>query len=559
MKEYKNFMDGVKAPNTLRQRLAELEAPEKRPIPWRRYGAMAAALALVCGLGGLGAWAAWGNGLNNPVPTYPAGYQGSQPENIDIALVEPGEDVEPGQRTLGGYDVTENGMVVHYVLPYIDYGDTGLSEVQTALDWDIPQGAFRRDMSREHIAYLLGGEDAVSTHLDWDGYELSGWAAWYENGDFWGAYVMGHQGPLDHFEFAVTADQLPPTCIAYPHSVEQNICGVMVTADGHDSVATPSGGVDASTRRALAEERVSRLVRLVADDGTRYLEWITDTMEPVMTANGDGTVTCTVCGETFPDRTHGDGSLCKYESETTICSICGQQVLAGGEKAHVHSFPGVGEPNWDDGAPAVSAQPSYTCPECGEESVPGSAHGHGICGLPLASTPGVNTCPDCGVSYPAGEAHDHTYTCPECGEMVPEGQSHHHSCETDPACVCEVCGAEVPEGTDHSHTCGVCGQAVQLGASHSHTCGVCGQTVQLGASHSHTCGVCGQAVQVGASHSHTCATCGQTVNTGDHHSHGVCGLPLAPDTQTCPNCGVTYTTGTGHTCRQGGHHHGGHH
>ena len=521
MKEYKNFMDGVKAPDTLRQRLAELEAPEKRPIPWRRYGAMAAALALVCGLGGLGAWAARGNGLNNPVPTYPAGYQGSQPENIDIALVEPGEDVEPGQRTLGGYDVTENGMVVHYVLPYIEYGEAGNPNRYT-LDWDIPQGASRRDLSQEEIVALMGGEDAVSTHLDWgEEYVLTGWGAWYEDGSFWGAYINGvrpnYGAPADTFEFAVTAGQLPPTCIAFPGQVAQEIGGVTVTANSYETSERFDEDVPVSIRQ------VSFL-----KDGYGYRF----------------------------DMRSGDPEL----AEKMVSRLVRQAA--------------------QEGLPLSPAHFSFT------------------------------VCPDCGVAYPAGEAHDHTHTCPECGEMVPEGQSHHHSCETDPACVCEVCGAEVPEGTDHSHTCatcgetvhagdnhshtcatcgetvhagdnhshtcatcgqtvhagdnhshtcGVCGQAVLAGANHSHTCGVCGQAVQAGANHSHTCGVCGQAVQLGANHSHTCATCGQTVNAGDHHSHGVCGLPLAPDTQTCPNCGVTYTTGTGHTCRQGGHHHGGHH
>ena len=98
---------------------------------------------------------------------------------------------------------------------------------------------------------------------------------------------------------------------------------------------------------------------------------------------------------------------------------------------------------------AVAAEMELTCPECGEESVPGSAHGHGICGLPLAPTPGVNTCPDCGVSYPAGEAHYHTQTCPECGETYQSGC--HHACEADPVYTCEVCGQTLPVGMEHSH------------------------------------------------------------------------------------------------------------
>lgn len=464
MKRYKRFMDGVRASDTLNQRLKALKEPKKKPAAWAKYGAAAAALILVFGGAALGMhWEArWSGRLDELFRQ--ASYV---PENVDeprpdIALLGPGESVEPAAtRFAGDYQVTRDGVTAHYLLPYIEYTEAGNpNRYAVAADWDIPAGAFRRDMSREHIAYLLGGEDALSTHLDWDGYELSGWAAWYGNGDFWGAYIQGYAGELDHFEFAVTANQLPPTCFEFPDVEEQNIHGLMVTAVGYDSTASTrqvsfmKDGYGyrfdlTGTDRELAEERVSRLVRLVADDGTRYLEWITDTMEPVMTANGDGTVTCQVCGETFPDRTHGDGSLSKHESETTICSICGQQVLAGGEKAHVHSFPGVGEPNWNDGAPAVSAEPRYTCP-------------------------------DCGVTYPVGEAHYHTQTCEICGRDYPVGSAHGHPFMGGDTETCPDCGASYPAGTDHQ--CEICGYPL---APDTHVCEVCGQTIPVGVEHSH--------------------------------------------------------------------------
>ncbi|MCI8699703.1 MAG: hypothetical protein HFF29_11470 [Oscillospiraceae bacterium] len=495
MKRYKRFMDGVRASDTLNQRLRALKEPKKKPA-WTKYGAMAAALVLVCGLGwyGLDYW----QGMNRQ--RFLERAQVYHTEGVP-AQPEPDESMEPAATKFAGrYEVARDGMTASYLLPYIEYGNTGLSEVQTALDWDIPQGAFRRDMSREHIAYLLGGEDALSTHLDWDGYELSGWAAWYENGDFWGAYVMGHQGPLDHFEFAVTADQLPPTCIAYPHSVEQNICGVMVTADGHDSVATPSGGVDASTRRvsfmregygfrfdltstsrALAEERVSRLVRLVADGGTRGLEWATDSMGPVTVVNEDGTLTCQICGEIFLEGTvHTEPGLNLPGSSVGLSIFCPRcdQTFSSYDSfhAHVHSFPGVGGPNWDDGAPAVSAQPS-------------------------------NTCPDCGVTYLAGEAHYHTQTC-------------------------EICGRDYPVGSAHGHP--------------------------FLDGYTETCPDCGESYAAGTAHSHTCQTCGESYAAGTAHSHGTCGLPLAPDTHACEVCGQIVPAGMEHSHRQEGHH-GGHH
>ena len=53
MKRYKRFMDGVRASDTLGQRLRALKEPKKKPA-WTRYGAWAAALVLVFGLGGYG-------------------------------------------------------------------------------------------------------------------------------------------------------------------------------------------------------------------------------------------------------------------------------------------------------------------------------------------------------------------------------------------------------------------------------------------------------------------------------------------------------------------------
>ena len=51
MKRYQTFMDGVKAPDTLHQRLVELKQPGSRPAGWKKYATAAAALALVVEIG----------------------------------------------------------------------------------------------------------------------------------------------------------------------------------------------------------------------------------------------------------------------------------------------------------------------------------------------------------------------------------------------------------------------------------------------------------------------------------------------------------------------------
>lgn len=383
MKRYKRFMDGVRASDTLNQRLKELKEPKQKPA-WTKYGAMAAALVLVCGLGwyGLDYWQT----MNRQRFLERAQvYHPEEVDNPNIALASPGEADQPVEKTLEGYEVKEERggvpVVCYYCLPYIEYTQAGNPNRYTvAADWDIPQGALKGDLNRNHIARLLGGEDVLSTHLDWDGYELSGWAAWLENGDFWGFYIDGYAGELDHFEFAVTADQLPPTCIVHENSVTQEILGLTVTADKYDGehgcdrrVSFMKGDYGyrfdlTSTDTEQAERLVSRLVRCVADE--RLALW---TLDPTVE-----TCTCPTCGEVFP---------------------------VADEKAHVHSFPGVGEPNWNDGAPAVSAEPRYTCPDCGASYPAGTDHQCEVCGYPLA--PDTHVCEVCGQTISAGAEHSH--------------------------------------------------------------------------------------------------------------------------------------------------------
>ncbi len=323
MKRYKEFMNGVKASDTLHQRLMELETPAKRPIPWKRYGAMAAALVLVCSLGGFAAWAAQINSRTMPIPFYPAGYQMTNPEIADvpvpdIAPVDPGDVTEPEEKTLGGYEVRSGSgpeaMVSYYILPYIEYGD-GIGQAEAIIDWVLPQEVVKRDLTQEEIVALLGGEDVVITHLDWGSYELTGWGAWYEDGSFWGACIDGLLmyvgGPSNRFQFAVTAKELPPPWYGYPETVTQKVRGLTVNADKGDweehifERATPlherrisfmKGGygyrfqITCGGDGEAAELLASRLLRQIADKGLALY-----TVDPAFK-----TYTCTVCGEIVP-------------------------------------------------------------------------------------------------------------------------------------------------------------------------------------------------------------------------------------------------------------------
>lgn len=402
MKKYKEYMDSIEVPDTLHQRLLALEPPAKRPV-WVKYGTVAAALVLVCGLGGFSLWAAGVNHQTAPIPFYPDSYQGVAPEsggastepdtpgadpgelapefepNADIAPIEPGDVTEPGMKTIGGYDVPcgsgPGAMVSHYLLPYIEYGIPE-EQFEMCLDWDVPMGAVKKDLARDEIVALMGGADVVADHLDWDEYQLSGWAAWYEDGSFWGAFIYGtliyYGGPSNQFEFAVTAGALPPTCVAYPDSVTQEILGLTVTADGYEleldglsylphtihqrRVSFLKGGYGyrfemSSADPGTAEKLVSRLVRRLADSELDLAALTQDG------ANGSGAEP-----QAWVDERTG------FHDADTNCPYC-----ADGS-AHTHSYdPGedagllysapvvevcelplsaepysVGEPNWID-------------------------------------------------------------------------------------------------------------------------------------------------------------------------------------------------------------------
>ena len=471
MKRYQTFMDGVKAPDTLHQRLVELKQPGRRPAAWKKYATAAAALALVVGVGAWGLSGGFPFAANRDLPLTELHAEDGVIDQPDIALVEPGDAAGTGRRTLGGYEVAEGGMAAYYVLPYIDYGEVEGAEM--ALDWDVPLGSVKRDLTREDIAALLGGEDALTTHLDWGGYELTGWAAWCEDGSFWGAYVQGHGGEHDHFELAVTAGQMPPTCIAYPGSVEQEINGVTVTADKHDGAYGCSRRVSfmkdeygcrfdlTGTDRERAEERVSRLVRQIIDGGVEA------------------------------DRLSSDGA-----------------VLAHPWEADPNT--GVGEPNWNDSGEG------WTCPDCGVYLEAGVEHYHTQDGSPRdrgenwCGTQGADTetYPSCsstlGKAVPEG---DSWLTCRTCGGGIPDKTWHHCKPDGSGGHVCGVCGEAFPEGKVHSHE--ACGYPL---APDIQTCPDCGETYPEGTAHDCTmcsgypapyvCEVCGEALLAGMEHSH---------------------------------------------------------
>lgn len=345
MKQYKEYMDGIQASDTLHRRLTELEAPAKRPAAWKRYGGMAAALLLVCGLGGFGAWAARVNSLEHLLPLRPAGYQEVGPEGDlgqpDIApegpgtLVEPGESQEPGMKTIGGYEVQDGEMASYFVLPYLEYGSPSGPMVDASL---APPDGGLRDASRDDVLALIGNEDALTAHLGWGGFEFGGTVGFEADGTVWMMSLFG-EGADAAFSLELSPNRLPPTC-----------CVVM----GEQRTVTDVWGVEVSgVKDAGAYGDTERGVYM---DVSREVEFI---------ANGVG---CRL-------KVYGtqDSAVEELVSRFVRWAVLEGLNLSGispdgAEPLEADPNYSVGEPNWNDGGDEYDSG----CPYCAD----GTAHSH---------------------------------------------------------------------------------------------------------------------------------------------------------------------------------------
>lgn len=251
MKKYKEYMDGVTVSDTLHEKLKNLEAPKKQPQPWKKYGAMAAALVLVLGLG------AWGLTRSSGLDAVLNNTELGQPEigttehygEPDIA-VEPSPAPmpnSPGMETMGGYEVSDGETVAYYMLPYIEYGEV---ENEMAADIALPVGVTRRDLTEEELLALLGGETNIASHLNWNGYTLYAHAMVWPDDSLWLLCVSGIKGDTgyEHFTLEVAPDMLPPSCLVYEEAVVNNIWEREVRGESYD-------GDHASTRRVSFMDR----------------------------------------------------------------------------------------------------------------------------------------------------------------------------------------------------------------------------------------------------------------------------------------------------------------
>lgn len=345
MKQYKEYMDGIQASDTLHRRLTELEAPAKRPAAWKRYSGAAAALLLVCGLGGFGAWTAHVNSLEHPLPLRPAGYQEVGPEGDlgqpDIApegpgtLVEPGESQEPGMKTIGGYEVQDGEMASYFMLPYLEYGSPSGPMVDASL---APPDGGLRDAGRDDVLALIGNEDALTAHLGWGGFEFGGTVGFEADGTVWMMSLFG-EGADAAFSLELSPNRLPPTC-----------CVVM----GEQRTVTDVWGVEVSGVKDVGAYGDTE--RGVYMDVSREVEFI---------ANGVG---CRL-------KVYGtqDSAVEELVSRFVRWAVLEGLDLSGispdgAKPLDIDPNYSVGEPNWNDGADEYDSD----CPYCAD----GTVHTH---------------------------------------------------------------------------------------------------------------------------------------------------------------------------------------
>lgn len=240
MKNYKSYMDRVTVSEELHEKLLDLEEPKKasRRPAWRRYGALAACAALLAGVGAFGLSRLVSGQARMTADVVPV--QSAAPstpaiwENLDlwgeVAAIAPveGDDIEPGMKTIPGFEVRENraGMdvVSYYVLPWLGYGEqSGGSAASIA----VPEDCVRRELTQDDVLALVGGEQARDVLLAWEDMELTGGVFHHADGQVWVLDLWGESDDCA-FSLRLSPEVLPPSCMVCPTDHTTEVWGVEV-------------------------------------------------------------------------------------------------------------------------------------------------------------------------------------------------------------------------------------------------------------------------------------------------------------------------------------------
>ena len=267
MKRYKDYMDGVEVSDTLHEKLKHLDEPKKQSQPWVKWGATAAAFALVAGIG---AWGlsrdGWGalkeNFRPNAATAVPEIADVGEPdiafEGPDLPMTLPGETPPKEPFVDYGYEVVGDGegpytTVSYYFLPDLNWTDAS-AQPQTAADYALaPPSAISRDASLDDVLAFAGGERAMADHLLWDGLDWGGLFWFLEDGTPQAAalYADGHNL---HFLLEVMKGGKVPSCIVFPDEYYETSQwqGVEITAVKNGGYMLTDNGVELNEKREVS-------------------------------------------------------------------------------------------------------------------------------------------------------------------------------------------------------------------------------------------------------------------------------------------------------------------
>ncbi|MCD8005101.1 MAG: hypothetical protein LUE91_05555 [Oscillospiraceae bacterium] len=281
MKHYAEYMDSVEVSPALHQRLLNLTAPTPKPERYKAF-ALAAAMVLVIGLGFYGLAQQHLGGVSDDsaetgsvdgvnAGTFDGDMTDCDDADGDVASAETSEPA-----ILDSYEVTDGEYAVCYLLQVIEYGWTDYVE---DIGTPLPDSGLERDLTGAEIAGLLGGEDAILTHLDWDAASLSGYVAYDGDGSVYLVELSGSAADGSSFTLSLSPQALSSvTDYVYPEAVSNTVYGAEVSAvaadweDGSTTrwVSFQTGGLYAGfavtgTDSQSLELLTSRLVRYLCN------------------------------------------------------------------------------------------------------------------------------------------------------------------------------------------------------------------------------------------------------------------------------------------------------
>lgn len=245
MDRYKRYMDSVEPSAGFLEELKKLEAPAK-PAVWRKYGAMAAALVLVAGLGALG--------VGRFLPRQEAGQPELGEPVTEPAVLPTGEPVGPGQDmiSMGGYEVRNGEMAAYFMLPYIHYQE---ENSQLALDYSLaPPGAWSRDATRNDLIFMTGDADSMKVHLGWDDSLDWGGVIWFGEGGSPCAACVYAEGQDVLFTIEMMEGSEVPECCIVPDEnyTTTEFCGVEILGLKNMSRYVNDDGVEMRESRKVS-------------------------------------------------------------------------------------------------------------------------------------------------------------------------------------------------------------------------------------------------------------------------------------------------------------------